>query len=658
MARSGSPYSTPRDANHVPLLVAASTTDGITPVVLEADPTTHLLQVSSTGGSAGTQYVEGVTTAPATGNVFLGRYKATPPSLTDGQINGLQLDSAGNLKVTGSLSVGGTTDNSVYTAGSSTGTPAMGFYHSTIDAVTDGRAATVAITTNRASHTNLRNNSGTEVGTSTTPLQVSLANTTANATAVKVDASTTTQPVSGTVTANAGTNLNTSLLALETGGNLAAIKTDVDKIPSQGQALAAASMPVVLTAAQVTSLTPLSTVAVTQSTAAAITAGWPIVSGETADVTGTFTNGTQTTSVTASSLAGYETVTVSINGTYGTGTAVFEGSDDGGTTWYAVPLARNDSATIEYGYTSLTNTNRMWTGQITGLDSFRIRSTAVASGTINVRISISAAATSDSSVVQLGSALPAGSAVIGHVIADSGSTTAVTQATAANLNATVVGTGTFAAQATLQTQTDTVMVGGINVKEINAVAPLMGNGTTGTGSQRVTIASDNTAFTVNATSSGVTASGSSLTASPVTEGGLAKTANPTAVADGQVVNALFDKLGKQVVVGSVRDLKVNQITTITASTSETTVLTAVASTFLDVYGCIVTNTSATAVTVAFKDSTSGTTQFNVAVPAGDTRGFMLPEGGAIKQGTVNNNWSATTQSVSSVIITMLAVKNI
>jgi hypothetical protein len=63
-------------------------------------------------------------------------------------------------------------------------------------------------------------------------------------------------PVSGSVTANAGTNLNTSLLALEAGGNLAAIKADVDKIPAQGQALAAASMPVVLTAAQVTTLTP------------------------------------------------------------------------------------------------------------------------------------------------------------------------------------------------------------------------------------------------------------------------------------------------------------------------------------------------------------------------------------------------------------------
>lgn len=60
-------------------------------------------------------------------------------------------------------------------------------------------------------------------------------------------------------------------------------------------------------------------------------------------------------------------------------------------------------------------------------------------------------------------------------------------------------TTAVATTATLQTQTDTVMVGGVNVKEINAVTPLMGNGVTGTGSQRVTIASDNTAFSVNGT---------------------------------------------------------------------------------------------------------------------------------------------------------------
>ncbi len=47
-----------------------------------------------------------------------------------------------------------------------------------------------------------------------------------------------------------------STRALEAGGNLAAIKADVDKIPAQGQAVAANSTPVVLPATQVTTLTP------------------------------------------------------------------------------------------------------------------------------------------------------------------------------------------------------------------------------------------------------------------------------------------------------------------------------------------------------------------------------------------------------------------
>lgn len=42
----------------------------------------------------------------------------------------------------------------------------------------------------------------------------------------------------------------------------------------------------------------------------------------------------------------------------------------------------------------------------------------------------------------------------------------------------------------------------VNCSQINGVTVLMGNGVTGTGSQRVTIASDNTAFSVNAVQSG------------------------------------------------------------------------------------------------------------------------------------------------------------
>ena len=47
----------------------------------------------------------------------------------------------------------------------------------------------------------------------------------------------------------------------------------------------------------------------------------------------------------------------------------------------------------------------------------------------------------------------------------------------------------------------------VNVAQINGVTPLMGNGVTGTGSQRVTIASDNTAFSVNSQPTPVTSGG-------------------------------------------------------------------------------------------------------------------------------------------------------
>jgi len=116
--------------------------------------------------------------------------------------------------------------------------------------------------------------------------------------------------------------------------------------------------------------------------------------------------------------------------------------------------------------------------------------------------------------VTVNTSLPAGSAVIGHVINDSGSTTAVTQATASSLNSdanlkTVGGntvltgngvTGNGSQRVTIASDNTAISVNNTqqgtasqNVAQINGVTPLMGNGTTGTGSQRVTIASDNTA---------------------------------------------------------------------------------------------------------------------------------------------------------------------
>lgn len=80
--------------------------------------------------------------------------------------------------------------------------------------------------------------------------------------------------------------------------------------------------------------------------------------------------------------------------------------------------------------------------------------------------------------------------------------TAVTNTVTVGSHA-VTNAGTFvvqengAALTALELIDNAVSGAGFNISQINGVTPLMGNGITGTGSPRVTIASDNTAFTVN-----------------------------------------------------------------------------------------------------------------------------------------------------------------
>ena len=105
--------------------------------------------------------------------------------------------------------------------------------------------------------------------------------------------------VDGTVTANAGTNLNTSALALEAGGNLAAIKAKTDNIPALGQALAAASVPVILPAATITTLTPPAAITGFATSANQLPDGHNVtVDNASIAVTGTFWQATQPVSGT------------------------------------------------------------------------------------------------------------------------------------------------------------------------------------------------------------------------------------------------------------------------------------------------------------------------------------------------------------------------
>lgn len=131
---------------------------------------------------------------------------------------------------------------------------------------------------------------------------------------------------------------------------------------------------------------------VTQGPAAVIGGGWPITAGEPVDTTGTFTNATQNGNVTTPSVDGYASAIITIHGTYGTATATFLVSDDGGTTFYPLACNRTDGTSLpENGYSSLTNSSQAWICATQGFDEIRVLSSAVASGTVNVRISQSAA---------------------------------------------------------------------------------------------------------------------------------------------------------------------------------------------------------------------------------------------------------------------------
>lgn len=80
----------------------------------------------------------------------------------------------------------------------------------------------------------------------------------------------------------------------------------------------------------------------------------------------------------------------------------------------------------------------------------------------------------------------------------------------------------------------------------------------------------------------------------------------------------------------------------------------VAGEFHDLYGLVLANTSSTNCNVTVKDSLAGTTRFVFAVPANDTRGFMLPKDSAHKQANINTDWTVTlSQTITAMEVTAM-----
>lgn len=157
---------------------------------------------------------------------------------------------------------------------------------------------------------------------------------------------------------------------------------------------------------------------------------------------------------------------------------------------------------------------------------------------------------------------------------------------------------------------------------------------------------------------GAAAHDAAVSGNPVRIAGRAMLANGTAVAEDDTADIATDNQGRILNTPHVpRDLTVHGTATLTATT-ETTILAAVASTFLDIVKIVITNSSATAVRVAVKDATAGTTRIEVALAA---NGGAVIDFGAVPltQNAVNNNWTVSASAaVTSLYCFAQAIKRI
>lgn len=315
---------------------------------------------------------------------------------------------------------------------------------------------------------------------------------------LRVDGSGVTQPISGTVTANAGTGtfaISAAALPLPSGASTAALQTtgntslsSIDtKTPALGQALAAASTPVVLTAAQITTLTPLTSVTVTQATGtnlhtvvdnfpavqtvlpsdtAPATQSITTVDAGTSSLTGAngqvFYFGTPTAGSAATyALTGISTVAVQANILGGGGTLVVEASMDGGSFWFRP----NVSQTATQNYTNSFTNPFSATINVASMSHIRVRAITSWSGTGTIVVRESP----NVRILAIGEALPTGANTIGSlanitgtISLPTGASTAANQATANTSLATIAGTLTLAQGSTTSGQTGNLVQGAVS----------------------------------------------------------------------------------------------------------------------------------------------------------------------------------------------------
>jgi hypothetical protein len=487
-----------------------------------------------------------------------GSVTTAAPTYTTGQISPLSLTTAGEVRVA-------ITSNSVDADALAQGSTTSG---------QNGSLIMGAVTTASPAYTTAQ----------TSPLSLTTAG------ALRTDSSATTQPVSGTVTANAGTGNFTVVQA--TGTNLHAVIDSGTVTANIGttNGLALDATLAKLTVAQGTALGANTQAMVGGSVTTAAPA---YTTGQISPLSLTTAGSLRTDN---SSWFGSTAPTVGSK-TSANSIPVVVASDQG-----AIPVSQSGTWTVQPGNTANTTA---WLVTGTG-------------GTFPI--------TAASLPLPTGAATSANQTTLGN------QTTKINDGT---------NTAAVKAASTAAAATDPALVVSISPNSPATV-------------------SQATAANLNAQVVGNAASASADSGNPVKIGLVAATALPTAATNTQRMNAMGDKFGRlAAVLGTVRDLKGTQTTTISASTTETTIVTAGgAGVFNDPVMILVANTSAgTNTRIDFRDATAGTVRFSMQCPANQTTGFNIP-GESIPQTTAANNWTAQcATSTTDVRIYVLYEKN-
>lgn len=418
-------------------------------------------QVTSFGG--GTQYAAGTTQATPTGTVSLGKDSGDV-------LRALRTNTSGQAEiicVSGCTAGGSFSDNSAFSAGSTAISNTGGVFDDGLAAVTSGNGAAARITANRGLHVNIRNASGTEIGTAGAPIRTD-------------PTGSTTQPVSGTVTVGtfpdnepfnlaqlggntvstgngtAGTGTLRVSIASDSTGSVSATQSGTWSVRAQdgaGNALASAtSAPAGTEQALIVRNIPSGTQPVSGTVTANAGTGTFTISGAVTQ-SGTWNvraqdgagnalasstsapAGTEQALIVRNITSGTQTVSGTVTANQGGTWTVQPGNTANTTPWLVRPSDGTNTANIKAGSTAAVAADPSLVVALSPNSPLPTGSNTIGALTANQSVNLNQVAGSG---VATGNGTAAGSIRV-SVASDSTGTLAVTQATASSLNAQVVG---------------------------------------------------------------------------------------------------------------------------------------------------------------------------------------------------------------------------